>query len=75
MRFLAEGHPVRTTVTLQQLVELQIGMLRGYLRDPKIEPTMPPRVGGADESMAMGVRHSTKDGRELVRRRKHTPNY
>jgi len=56
-------------ITLQQFVESQISMLRGYLRDPKIEPTMPPRVGGADESMAMDVRHSTKDGTELVYRR------
>ena len=56
-------------ITLQQFVESQISMLRGYLRDPKIEPTMPPRVGGADESMAMDVRHLTKDGRELVYRR------
>jgi hypothetical protein len=56
-------------ITLQQFVESQISMLRGYLRDPKIEPTMPPRVGGADESMAMDVRHSTKDGRDLVYRR------
>jgi hypothetical protein len=50
-------------------VESQISMLRGYLRDPKIEPTMPPRVAGADESMAVDVRHSTKDGRELIYRR------
>jgi pSer/pThr/pTyr-binding forkhead associated (FHA) protein len=56
-------------ITLQQFVESQISTLRRYLRDPKIEPTMPPRVGGADESMAMDVRHSTKDGRELVYRR------
>jgi pSer/pThr/pTyr-binding forkhead associated (FHA) protein len=56
-------------ITLQQFVESQISTLRGYLRDPKIEPTMPPRVGGAEESMAVDVRHSTKDGRELVYRR------
>ena len=56
-------------ITLQQFVESQISTLRGYLRDPKIEPTMPPCVGGADESLAMDVRHSTKDGRELVYRR------
>ncbi len=56
-------------ITLQQFVESQISMLRGYLRDPKIEPMMPPRVGGADESMAVDVRHSTKDGRELIYRR------
>jgi pSer/pThr/pTyr-binding forkhead associated (FHA) protein len=56
-------------ITLQQFVESQISMLRSYLRDPRIEPTMPPRVGGADESMAVDVHHSTKDGRELVYRR------
>jgi pSer/pThr/pTyr-binding forkhead associated (FHA) protein len=56
-------------ITLQQFVESQISMLRNYLRNPKIEPTMPPSVGGADESMAMDVRHSTKDGRELIYRR------
>lgn len=56
-------------ISLQQFVESQISMLRGYLRDPKIEPTMPPRVAGADESMAMDIRHSTKDGQELVYRR------
>ncbi len=56
-------------ITLQQFVESQISMLRGYLRNPKIEPAMPPRVGGAEESLAMDVRHSTKDGRELVYRR------
>jgi len=56
-------------ITLPQFVESQISMLRGYLRDARIEPTMPPRVGGADESMAVDVRHSTKDGRQLVYRR------
>jgi len=56
-------------ITLQQFVESQISTLRGYLRDPKIEPTMPPHVGGADESLAVDIRHSTKDGRELVYRR------
>jgi hypothetical protein len=56
-------------ITLPQFVESQISMLRAYLRDARIEPTMPPRVGGADESMAVDVRHSTKDGRELVYRR------
>jgi hypothetical protein len=56
-------------ITLAQFVESQISTLRGYLRDARIEPTLPPRVHGADESMAVDVRHSTKDGRELVYRR------
>ena len=56
-------------ISLQQFVESQISMLRGYLRDPKIEPTMPPRIAGAEESLAVDVRHLTKDGKELVYRR------
>ncbi len=56
-------------ISLQQFVESQISMLRGYLRDPKIEPTMPPQIAGAEESLAVDVRHSTKDGKELVYRR------
>lgn len=56
-------------VTLQEFVESQISMLRRYLRDPKIEPTMPPKVNGAEETMGVDVRHATKDGSELVYRR------
>ncbi len=56
-------------ISLQQFVESQISMLRGYLRDPKFEPTMPPQIAGAEESLAVDVRHSTKDGKELVYRR------
>jgi hypothetical protein len=56
-------------ITLQQFVEFQINMLKGYLREAKIEPVLPPPVGGAEETMAVDVRHRTKDGRELVYRR------
>ena len=56
-------------ISLQQFVESQISMLRQYLRDPKIDPTMPPKVAGAEETMAVDVRHLTKDGKELVYRR------
>lgn len=55
-------------ITLQQFVESQISMLRGYLRDPKIDPTIPPRIAGADEAMSVDVRHITKDGTELAYR-------
>jgi len=56
-------------VSLQQFVEAQISMLRQYLHEPKIEPAMPPHVGGAEESVAVDVRHTTKDGKEIVYRR------
>lgn len=65
---VAVSEEVLGGMTLQQFVEAQIGTLRGYFRDAKIEPTMPPRIGGAEESMAVDVRHSTKDGKELVHR-------
>jgi hypothetical protein len=55
-------------MTLQQYVEAQIGTLRGYFRDARIEPTIPPQFGGAEECMAVDVRHATKDGKELVHR-------
>lgn len=56
-------------ISLQQFVESQISMLRQYLRDPKIEPAMPPQISGSEETLAVDVRHSTKDGKELVYRR------
>lgn len=55
-------------ITLQEFVESQISTLRSYLREAKIEPAMPPRIGGADESMGVDVQYSTKDGRELAYR-------
>lgn len=56
-------------ISLPQFVESQISMLRQYLRDPRIEPSMPPPVAGAEETMAVDVWHSTKDAKELVYRR------
>jgi len=55
-------------ITLQQFVELQISTLRAWRRNAKIEPALPPRVGGADETMAVDVRHTTNDSRELAYR-------
>ncbi|MGB7283185.1 MAG: FHA domain-containing protein [Candidatus Acidiferrum sp.] len=66
---VAASEEVLGGISLQQFVESQISMLRGYLREPKIEPTMPPRVANAEETLAVDVRHSTKDGKELVYRR------
>ncbi|HKV24498.1 MAG TPA: FHA domain-containing protein [Candidatus Acidoferrum sp.] len=56
-------------ISLRDFVESQLSTLRSYLREPRIEPAIPPRVEGADEAMAVDVRHSTKDGRELIYRR------
>ncbi|HYL65125.1 MAG TPA: FHA domain-containing protein [Candidatus Methylomirabilis sp.] len=56
-------------ITLPQFIEFQINMLKGYLREARIEPVVPPRVGGAEETTAVDVRHKTKDGKELIYRR------
>jgi pSer/pThr/pTyr-binding forkhead associated (FHA) protein len=56
-------------MTLAQFVEFQLNMLKNYLREASIEPVVPPRVAGAEETLAVDVRHKTKDGKELVYRR------
>lgn len=55
-------------ITLQQFVESQISTLRNYLRQAQIEPIMPPRVNGADETMAVDARYLTKEGKQLIQR-------
>lgn len=66
---LSASEEYLNAISLQEFVESQLSTLRSYLRDPRIEPAIPPRIEGADEAIAVDVRHSTKDGRELVYRR------
>ena len=54
--------PLGPNLTLQQYVEAQIKMFREYLREPKIEAALPPKIPGAAETMALDVRYSTKEG-------------
>lgn len=56
-------------MTLAQFVEFQLNMLKGYLREASIEPVVAPRVAGAEETLAVDVRHKTRDSKELVYRR------
>jgi hypothetical protein len=56
-------------MSLQQFVEAQVKMLRQYWREPQIEPSLPPRVRGAEETVALDARHKTKDGQEIFYRR------
>lgn len=56
-------------MTLSQFAEFQLNMLKNYLREARIEPVVPPPVAGAEETLAVDVRHKTKDGSELVYRR------
>ena len=58
-------------MSLQQFVEAQVKMLRQYWREPQIEPSLPPRIRGAEETIALDARHKTKDGQEIFCRRIH----
>jgi len=55
--------------TLQQFVEAQVTMLRQYLRQPSIEAALPPAVPGAEESVALDVKYSTKEGEVVMYKR------
>ncbi len=55
--------------TLQQFVEAQVTMLRQYLREPSFEAALPPSIPGADETVALDVRYSTKQGESIFYRR------
>jgi pSer/pThr/pTyr-binding forkhead associated (FHA) protein len=54
---------------LHQYVEAQLAMLRQYLREPQIDAALPPKIYGADETVAVEVRYKTKDGRGVFYRR------
>jgi pSer/pThr/pTyr-binding forkhead associated (FHA) protein len=58
----AMEEPVGSGITLSQYVEAQTKMFREYLREPKIEAALPPKLPGAAETIALEVRYSTKDG-------------
>jgi hypothetical protein len=53
----------------QPFVEMQISMLRQYLRDATIEAAMSPAIPGAEEKACFDVRFSTRDGQILFYRR------
>ncbi len=58
--------------TLQQFVEAQVTMLRQYLREPNIEAALPPGIPGAEETVAIDVRYSTKEGEGVIYKRVYT---
>lgn len=49
-------------MSLSQYVEAQVKMLRQYLREPQIDAALPPAIPGANETMALEIRYSTKEG-------------
>jgi predicted component of type VI protein secretion system len=55
--------------TLERYVEAQVAMLRQYLREPRIEASLPPAIAGSEETVAIDIRYATKDGQVIVLRR------
>jgi predicted component of type VI protein secretion system len=75
---MTEGFPSSVVVTeeplaegmsLQQYVEAQLAMLRKYLREPQIDATLPPKIQGAEETIAVDVRYKTSNGQGIFYRR------
>lgn len=58
----AMEEPLGPGVTLSTYIEAQTKMFREYLREPKIDATLPPKIPGATETVALEVRFTTKDG-------------
>lgn len=52
-------------ITLETYVEAQIKMLREYLKEPEIEAAVPPELAGAENSVGVQIRYSTKDGQTV----------
>lgn len=65
----ATDETLQEGIELQAFVELQISMLRQYLREAKIEATLSPVIPGAEEKISFNVRYSTRDGQILFYRR------
>jgi len=61
----AMEEPLGPGITLPQYVEAQTKMFREYLREPKIDATLPPTIPGSAETVALEVRYSTKDGQSI----------
>jgi len=66
---VATDEPLGAALSLQEYVDSQLTMLRQYLRKPQIDVTIPPKIQGAEESVAMEIRYETKDGQGVYYRR------
>jgi len=59
-------------ITLEAYVEAQIKMIKEYLKDPKIEPAVPPKITGAEGSVGVQVNYSTREGQTVYIHRIYT---
>jgi hypothetical protein len=56
-------------ISLHEYVEAQLAMLRQYLREPQIDAALPPKIHGAEETVAVEILYKTKDGQSVFYRR------
>jgi pSer/pThr/pTyr-binding forkhead associated (FHA) protein len=55
-------------MSLDDFVQSQVGSLRGYFREPRIERSTVSPVTGAEDTVALDVRYKTKDGQSIFYR-------
>lgn len=65
----AMEEPLGPGITLSEYVEAQTKMFREYLREPRIDAALPPKIPGATETIALEVRFGTKEGPAIYYRR------
>ncbi len=58
----AMEEPMGPGITLAQYVEAHTKMFREHLPEPKIDAAGPPAIHGSEETAALQVRYTTKDG-------------
>lgn len=74
---MASEEALPGAMTLDDFVQAQVGSLRGYFREPRIERCTVAPVAGAEDTVALDVRYKTKDGKAIffrsvyVRRGEH----
>ena len=65
----AMEEPLGPGLTLQHYVDAHTKMFREYLRDPKIDIASPSAIRGSEETVALEIRYSLKDGPPIYYRR------
>jgi hypothetical protein len=68
----AMEEPLGPGLTLQHYVNAHTKMFREYLRDPKIDIARPPAIRGSEETVALEIRYSLKDGLPIYFRRAYS---
>jgi len=65
----AVEEPIGAGLTLQHYVDAHTKMFLEYLREPKIDVARTSSIRGSDESVALEIRYSLKDGPPIYYRR------